>query len=76
MVGYRRTPTSDPEEQKLRDNWHNAEDGEGKARAANRLAHYLWNRAEGLVKADRAKHPKAKRNQVHDGPKGEGRMLP
>lgn len=76
MVGYRNLPTSDPVEANLRKNCHEAHDAEARRRADVALSKYLWDRAEKTVAAGRAKHPRAKRNQVHEGPKGEGRLLP
>ena len=77
MVGYRQIPTSDPEEQRLRDLWHSAPDGEARRLAGEALSKYLWSRVSALVEADRAKHPKALRNQPvpTSGPSG-GRYLP
>ena len=70
--GYRRLPCSDPEEQRLQDEWYAGEDGAG-----GRLAAYLWNRTKTEVEEDRRKHPKKKRNQTwNGGPTGEGRLLP
>lgn len=65
-------PSSDPQEQKLREAWHAAraayEDNPGPlnavtvSNASRAIADYLWNRTQREVEADRAKHPKAKRN--------------
>lgn len=67
--------SSDPEEQRLRDLWYAAKHGleiagnpdSGTSRHAfnhidDILTKYLWDRAVALREADRAKHPKAKRN--------------
>ena len=69
--GYRRLPCSDPEEQRLRDEWYAGEDGAG-----DRLAAYLWDRTSREVEGDRRKHPRKARNQRYTGPIGEGRLLP
>ena len=66
-IGYRRLPTSDPIEAKLRDEWYEAVDtfGHGSPehqRVDRRLTDYLWKRTQDEVAADRLKHPKAKRN--------------
>tara|TARA_B100001179_G_scaffold223739_1_gene201647 strand:+ start:11701 stop:12003 length:303 start_codon:yes stop_codon:yes gene_type:complete len=82
---YMNLVASDPKEQELRVLWYKTlrakEDGEEGAalehdRVNDRLAKYLWDRTEAEIAADRAKHPKAKRNQVHNGPMGLGRNLP
>lgn len=75
-LGYRRLPSSDPIEMDLRDAWYKAkiewetmgcpDSGpvwQGFQYANNKLSAYLWDRASRDVAADRAKHPKAKRNQ-------------
>lgn len=75
-LGYRRLPSSDNAEMDLRDQWYKAKvewetmgcPDSGPAqqafqRANEQLSAYLWNRASRDVEADRAKHPKAKRNQ-------------
>ena len=78
-IGYKGVPTSDPEEQRLRDNWY-FQKTKGTAGdfaiATQKLAKYLWDRVQADIERDRAKHPKAKRNQVYEGNKGEGRNLP
>lgn len=88
-MGYRHIPASDPEEQRLRDAvfsartaWVGSNDGPKEAAAMQvaerELSQYLWDRACRQVAADRAKHPKAKRNAPV--PKqievGSGRVLP
>lgn len=89
MPGYRPLVSSDPEEQRLRDDWHRlkraatAPDSTYDARLAfevadQRLVSYLWNRTQADIAEDRRKHPKAKRNQgVPEGatPSG-GRCVP
>lgn len=84
-AGYKRLPASDPKEEVLREAWHTTrrakEAGEAGASLSHslveaRLIRYLWDTAAGKVAADRAKHPKAKRNQTHDGIAGTGRNLP
>lgn len=91
MVGYRRVPATDSVEQQLRDDYYAAmkayaESGRSQGtpehrdlvRADKALTDYLWQRTLAVVEADRAKHPKAKRNQpVPEGVKGTGgRYLP
>lgn len=74
-VGYRHIPAADAEEQRLRDELFYArgklaEAGEepderllrAVASCDKRLCDYIWERACQQVAADRAKHPKAKRN--------------
>lgn len=72
-VGYRHIPAQDKQEQRLRDDLFYArgrlvEDPEDPVRIRavescdKRLADYLWQRSCSIVAADRAKHPKAKRN--------------
>lgn len=73
-VGYRHIPAQDAEEQRLRDELFYARgklvegdpNDERLIRAVascdKRLSDYLWKRACSIVAADRAKHPKAKRN--------------
>lgn len=85
MVGFRNIPSSDPEEQRLRVAWHKAREAketgaEGTAlaftRADEALISYIWQRAVKQIEDDRRKHPKARRNQKHEGPLGQGRSLP
>ncbi len=82
---YMNLVASDPKEHALRVRWYETmrrkEAGEEGAsteheRVNDELARYLWDRCRGDIERDRAKHPKAKRNQVYDGPKGDGRVLP
>lgn len=70
-IGFRRVPTSDPEEQRLRDLCYCSADEHGHGstehqRAQKILADYIWARTEHIIAEDRRKHPKAKRN----APKG------
>jgi hypothetical protein len=73
---------SDPKEQALREDWYTARDEmeagtSNRFHAANeRLAKYLWNRAQAEREADRIRHPKAKRNLVSAEKGGGGRALP
>lgn len=75
-LGYRRLPSSDQTEMDLRDDWYKAKAAwetmgcpdsglswQAYQHANDKLAAYLWQRASRDVEADRAKHPKAKRNQ-------------
>ena len=73
-IGFRRLPSSDPVEQDLRDQWYSAKErADGKETTSPEMQHfifidgklrtYLWDRASAIVAADRAKHPKARRNQ-------------
>lgn len=71
MTGYRRLVSPDPAEQLLRDKWHEAKEALDPAEAGSvlrltkadrALTDFLWRRAWALREADRAKHPKAKRN--------------
>ena len=77
MVGFRRIPTSDPEEQRLRDAWYAAETTAAKHEAHEALSTYIWNRVEAVVAEDRKRHPKKLRNLPvpKTGPSG-GRYLP
>lgn len=72
-LGFRSLPSSDPVEQKLREQWYESKTAaEGKPdgspegqlfRLVNKkLMDYLWDRVSTAVAADRAKHPKARRN--------------
>lgn len=71
-LGYRPTPAGDATEKQLRDLWYATRtqaDSTGERRdieehqsVHDRLTKYLWDRATRQVAADRAKHPKAKRN--------------
>ena len=77
MVGYRKLPATDAEEQRLRDLWYAAPDGEARRLAGEAHSKYLWNRVERQVEIDRAKHPKAKRNlPVPTTGASGGRYLP
>lgn len=79
MTGFRRLEASDPEEQRLRSLCHTHQDDENwheLAATRDLLAAYIWKRACDEVAADRAKHSKKKRNQIYNGPMGEGRSLP
>lgn len=71
MTGYRRLVSPDPVEQGLRDAWHETKEALDPAEAGSVLRHtkadraltdFLWRRAWAEREADRAKHPKAKRN--------------
>ena len=74
-LGYKRLQATDPVEDNLRSEWYAAKDRwetagapvDGQFRAFMQrdkaLSDYLWNRAVTDIEADRAKHPKAKRNQ-------------
>ena len=71
MTGYRRLVSTDPEEQRLRDKWHEAKEALDPAEAGSvlrlakadkTLTEFLWRRANTIVAKDRAKHPKAARN--------------
>ena len=55
----------DPEEMRLRELWYETRDTDPQkhARVHQQLSDYLWDRANRIVAEDRAKHPKAKRNQ-------------
>lgn len=88
-LGYRPLPASDATEQELRDAWHQAktasesapEDWTAKERFRRvdaRLSEYLWTRASAVVEADRAKHPRAKRNAAREAEANRpgGRALP
>ena len=74
-LGYRHIPAQDPEEQRLRDILFRARADAAQAgvdttadatehmlAAEKALADYIWDRTCREVAADRAKHPKAKRN--------------
>lgn len=74
-LGYRHIPAQDPEEQRLRDELFRAradaaqtgvdtttDATEHMLAAEKALADYIWDRTCREVAADRAKHPKAKRN--------------
>lgn len=77
-LGYRSVPTSDPEEQRLREIWY-ATRGTPEHRSANeQLSAYLWKRTCAEIETDRRKHPKAKRNQRpgNMGAQGKNRYLP
>lgn len=77
MTGYRPIPSSDPEEQRLREAWHAATDPTKKMLIGQELSAHLWNRIEAVVAADRVRHPKKLRNLPvpTTGPSG-GRYLP
>lgn len=77
MVGFRRVPTKDPEEQRLRDAWYAAPDGAARVIADKALCDYIWARVEAVVAEDRKRHPKKLRNLPvpTTGPSG-GRYLP
>lgn len=87
-IGFRRLPASDPEEQKLRDQWYEAKnDADGKEASHPKVQYFnlldrkmrdfMWAKALQVVAEDRAKHPRAKRNQLPDGPvPGKTRYLP
>jgi hypothetical protein len=71
MTGYRKLPTDDPEEERLREAWYATRDSADPSDMGSMLRHqkantalvdFLWRRASAIVAADRAKHPKAKRN--------------
>lgn len=75
-LGYKRLQAVDPVEDNLRSEWYVAKDrwetsgasDSGPYRRAfmqrdKALSDYLWKRASNEVAADRAKHPKSKRNQ-------------
>lgn len=75
-LGYKRLTAVDPVEDNLRSEWYAAKDrwetsgagADGPFRRAfmqrdKALSDYLWKRAEEDIESDRAKHPKAKRNQ-------------
>lgn len=71
MTGYRPLISSDAREQELREAWHEAKAALDPSqmgtvlrmqRADRELCEFLWRRASSAVAADRAKHPKAKRN--------------
>lgn len=55
-------PTSDPEEARLRQRWHDTVGTPEHAVADRLLSNYLWKRTEADIAEDRRKHPKAKRN--------------
>jgi len=88
MPGYQPLVSSDPEEQRLREQWHRLrrlstspgstyDERQAFEVADAQLSKYIWDRAAAIVEADRRKHPKAKRNQgVPNGVIGEGRSLP
>lgn len=88
MTGFCKMKASDPEEQRLRDNWYAAKAlAETSPSPSNALAFYnankalsdfLWRRANTIVAHDRAKHPKAKRNMPVGamGSGSGGRILP
>lgn len=75
-LGYRKLPSGDPEEMRLRAEWYKAK-GEHDAagfpdsgpayqyfqHATDEIASYLWQRTLRIIESDRAKHPKAQRNQ-------------
>lgn len=74
-LGYRHIPSRDAEEQHLRDQWYDAKlNAEGKPASDpaaqyfvlldRKLRDHLWEKACRTVEADRAKHPKAKRNMA------------
>ena len=75
-IGYKRLAAKDPEEQRLREAWHEAraalaEMGNpdtGVHRQAfqfvdEKLCAYLWKRCQDDIERDRRAHPKAQRNQ-------------
>ena len=75
-LGYKRLKAVDPVEDNLRTEWYVAKDrwetvgapSDGPFRRAfmerdKALSDYLWKRAVKDIEHDRAKHPKAKRNQ-------------
>lgn len=91
MISDRLPPASDPEEQRLREAWHEAKeaweaDGRPSSspsrlrfnRADSSLSTYLWNRVQREIEEDRRKHPRAKRNLPvgAERPGGGGRHLP
>lgn len=86
MTGYRRLVSPDPEEQRLREAWHEAKEALDPAEAGSvlrlhkadkALTEFLWKRANTIVAKDRAKHPKAARNlPVGALGKGGDRLLP
>jgi hypothetical protein len=61
MPGYKGIPSSDPEEQRLREAWYAAE-GDERAKVGQVLSDYLWNRLMAEIEEDRRRHPKKKRN--------------
>ena len=75
MKSLRRPPASDPDEQKLRDEWHNARDNltenptaehqEAFSAIDERLSTYLWDRVEAIVKASNP--PRTPKPGVHSG---------
>jgi hypothetical protein len=91
-LGYRQLPSSDQREMDLRHDWYQAkvkwETGgcpdsgpawQGFQHTNKALADYLWHRASADVEADRAKHPKARRNQPvpkRDTDEPSNRVLP
>lgn len=76
MAGHRFLTAPDPEEHRLRVAWYETLGTPQHKLADSRLAAYLWKRAQAEVAEDRRKHPKAKRNQLPEGPVGTGRNLP
>lgn len=86
MTGYRRLTSPDPDEQALRDAWHEAKEAHDPAdagsvlrlaKADRALTDFLWRKANTIVAKDRAKHPKAARNlPVGALGKGGDRLLP
>ena len=85
MTGYRRIPAKDPKEQQLRDEWHAAKDAMSQGDEFSRerfekvndaLSAYVQVEVQRIIKEDRMKHPKAKRNSMFEGAKGAGRAIP
>lgn len=75
-LGYRKLPSGDPEEMRLRAEWYKAKKEHEDAgfpdsgtahqhftHVNDALATYLWQRTLRIIESDRAKHPKAQRNQ-------------
>lgn len=75
MISRRLPPASDPEEQRLRELWHQRKaewEANGRPDSApshhafmkvdHDLSQYLWKRVETAIAEDRRKHPKARRN--------------
>lgn len=70
---------SDPIEQELREKWYATRDAGNWAehRAVDaQLSRYIWSRTERDIAADRAKHPKARRNQPKSSDALSNRVLP
>ena len=88
-IGFRRLPASDQREQELRDQWYETKErADGLPTTSpeaqyfvlidQKLRDYLWQRACKIIAEDRAKHPKARRNQpaVKRQPHEQERYLP